>query len=158
MKTSFLFKALILIPAAAWLLAACMPPLGGPRNGNLMILLAGGSGPRAVSAETIAALSYTLDLSGPGGEAFSQTTEPGTESLTLFLKLGEWTIRVRAYLAGTLFGTGETTINVEAGKLNQAIVDMHTVAADLRLPPGRSRLLPLPNLRQRGSSPELRSP
>jgi hypothetical protein len=79
---------------------------------------------RALDPETGAALSYTLDFSGPGGESLSRNVAAGSSSLTLFLSPGEWTIRADAFLDGELYGTGETSVTVEAGKTNEAAIVM----------------------------------
>jgi hypothetical protein len=85
---------------------------------------------RTLDPATEAALSYKLDFSGPGGETFTRTTEPGTPSLSLSLKPGSWTIRVEASLNGALYGTGEAEVTIEPGKTTQAAIPMSRIAPD----------------------------
>jgi hypothetical protein len=107
---------------AAALLAACAPLLDDSAQGNLRIVLGGGA--RALSPQTIAAFSYKLDFSGPGGESFSRALEPGTRTITLNLALGNWTIGVQAFNgAGLLYGRGEMVVLVGPGA-NEAPVSM----------------------------------
>jgi hypothetical protein len=54
--------------------------------------------------------------------------EPGTETLTLRLALGDWTIRAKAYLDGNVLGEGETAITVEADRTNYAVLNMTETA------------------------------
>jgi hypothetical protein len=117
----------VLVLAVAAALAVCAPPLDTRNEGNLRIVLAGGTsaGARALSPETIAGLSYRLDFSGPNGETLSRTLEPGTQTLSLNLTLGDWTIQAEAFNEdGVVYGNGETTITVEAGRINDAMIPM----------------------------------
>jgi hypothetical protein len=117
----------VLVLVAAATLAVCAPPLDTRNEGNLRIVLAGGSsaGARALSPETIAGLSYRLDFSGPNGETLSRTLEPGTQTLILNLTLGDWTIQAEAFNDdGVVYGNGETTVTVEAGRINDAMIPM----------------------------------
>jgi hypothetical protein len=123
------FRAVFVLLVAG-LLAACAPPVGPGGEGNLKIILAGGSMSRALDPETEAALSYTLDFSGPGGESLSRTAGPGSSSLTLFLSPGKWTIRAEAFLDGELYGTGETSVTVKDRKTNEAMIVMQRVDPD----------------------------
>jgi hypothetical protein len=116
----------VLILAVAAILAACAPPLDNSAEGNLRIVLAGeaSSAARAVIDPPEDVAYYELDFSGPGDETFPATLEAGTER-TLTLSLGQWTIRAEAFTAaGESRGSGETSITVEAGKLNEAIITL----------------------------------
>jgi hypothetical protein len=73
-----------------------------------------------------------LDFTGPGGEPRQETLYSET-SLTLTLSLGQWTIRAEARTEkGTLRGSGETTVDVEAGGTNEAKIVMKVTSR----PPG----------------------
>ncbi|MDR1248823.1 MAG: DUF5018 domain-containing protein [Treponema sp.] len=123
-------RALLILTAAA-ILAACASPLGNRTEGNLRIVLAGGApaGARGIPPD----LSYyQLEFSSPGGETLSRTfaPEPGTHTLTL--NLGQWTIRAKAFTAeDVLRGSGETTVLVEAGKINDATIAMKTAFVNI---------------------------
>jgi hypothetical protein len=114
----------LLVLIAATLLIACAPLLDDSGQGNLRIVLGPETGARALSPQTIAGFSYKLDFSGPGGEGFSRTLEPGTQAITLNLALGNWTIRVQAFNGvGLLCGRGEMAVLVGSGS-NEASVSM----------------------------------
>jgi hypothetical protein len=109
-------------------LAACAPPVGTEKEGNFTLILPGDG--RTLSPETIAGLSYRLEFRGPGGETVYRNTGPGTGRVTLNLSLGKWTILLRAYTAeGVFYGTGETSVTVEAGKTNEAGVAVRFLPA-----------------------------
>jgi hypothetical protein len=115
-----------LILLCVLVLAGCFNPMDYRGDGNLSIVLPGGDGARAVDVETLGRLSYTLDFSGPGGETFVWTTEPGVSGITVTVSPGEWKIQARAFLDGTLYGTGELTLTVKAGP-NSALIKMRTI-------------------------------
>jgi hypothetical protein len=121
----------VLVLTTAAILAACAPPLDNRGTGNLRIILAGGTGARALSPQTIAGLSYRLDFSGPGGRTQSRTLEAGTQAVTLNLDLGDWTIRAQAYQGETLFGEGTVVVTVEAGRTSEVTILMKTVSSDI---------------------------
>jgi hypothetical protein len=122
-----------LISATAAILASCAPPLDSRGEGNLRIVLAGemSSGARTISPEIEAGLSYKLYFSGPGGETSDRELEPGIKNITLTLSLGNWTIRAEAYQGEVLYGNGETTVTVEAGRTNDATIPMKTTAKEI---------------------------
>jgi hypothetical protein len=123
----------ILFLAATAILAACAPPLDSRGEGYLRIVLGGEAsrGERAISPAIEATLSYKLYFSGPGGEIPPRDLEPGIKNITLTLSLGNWTIRAEAYHGEVLYGSGETTVTVEAGRTNDATIHMKTAAKEI---------------------------
>jgi hypothetical protein len=130
MKTRSLYAGAVravLISVAAAILAACAPPLDNRAEGNLRIILPGGASSAARAAiDPPADVSYyQLDFFGPGGETRSETLQSGTGTLTLTLNLGQWTIRVVAFTTARVpYGSGETTVTVETGRINEAAITM----------------------------------
>jgi hypothetical protein len=122
------FPVPVLVFFAAFALSACAPPAGAEKEGKLKIILSGGGSARSLSPQTIAALSYRLECSGPGGETQTWPAEPGTESLTLTLKPGDWILSVQAFTPEKVrYGLGETGVIVEAGKTNEAVIEIYFV-------------------------------
>jgi hypothetical protein len=115
-----------LLAAGFLVFLACAPPVGNGEAGNFRLILSGGG--RALSPETLSGISYTVDFFGPGGARLSRNAGPGTASISLYLSLGSWTVELKAYTPeGILYGTGETTITVEAGRTNEAVITIRFI-------------------------------
>jgi hypothetical protein len=106
-------------------------------EGKLRIVLPGGASQDARAAfqegevpnASPPDLSYRLVFSGP--ETFpTQILDPGTLALTLSLALGNWTIRAEAFTPeGELYGSGEFSVTVAAGRTNEAPITMRRAFA-----------------------------
>jgi hypothetical protein len=104
--------------------------VGNGEDGNVRIVLSGTNGARAVSQETKDKLAYKMDFYGPGGERRSAGISPGAGSVTVFLTLGNWTVRAEAFLDEALFGTGSAAFTVRNGRTNTVIIQMYPIQDD----------------------------
>ncbi|GHU25222.1 hypothetical protein FACS1894172_08450 [Spirochaetia bacterium] len=91
--------------------------------GNLRIAIGGGRA--TLSDDVTSALRYDITLTGPNGEVEKRTLA-GENALSVTVIPGEWGIAVEAFTdQDILAGTGSTSVKVEAGKKNSAVVQMH---------------------------------
>jgi len=89
----------------------------------------------APTDETLAQLTYTIQLKGPT-TVTAGPTAPGQQRLNITAPAGNYTITVTAKLKGELFAEGTNTVTIVAGKTSSVAVKMTVKGGTITIDPG----------------------
>nr|AGS51848.1 Legionella vir region protein [uncultured bacterium contig00066] len=132
----------LLVFLAVIILAGCPNSTTGKRRGgggggggsvskvNLTINLSPVTNNRAIPpADVLRDMEYDINLSG-SGSTISLTTAKGVSNVKTTVAPGYWTVSIKAYYKGVLYGTGSEGKDVKAGQNNSVIVILYRVESD----------------------------
>ena len=131
MKTKRLALSWLALVVVALLMASCPNPITTAKGGGLTVSIT-----NAINARTLLppldmnAASFTVNGTGPGGAAFSQTTSGGPVTVA-GLAFGSWSVTVNALnAAGTIIGSGQATVTVPTGQTTTVAISVVPLAGN----------------------------